>query len=49
MSPASLRSAGEAGLPGVGVCVRMPRRLVTGSAFQNTVRQTVFWPRYRKR
>jgi biotin operon repressor len=31
MSPASLRSAGEAGLPGVGVCVRMPRRLVAGS------------------
>lgn len=32
MSPASLRPAGEAGLPQAGVCVRKPSRLVANSA-----------------
>jgi hypothetical protein len=32
----SLRPAGEAGLPGVGVCVRTPRRLVADSGVPRT-------------
>jgi len=50
----SLRPAGEAGRPGVGVCVRTPRRLVADSGVpRDTVLETasrteqypIFWPK----
>jgi len=42
MSPASLCPAGEAGLPGIGVCVRTPRRADASSVSTDAAQQTVF-------